>query len=369
MRLLLILSLCAAGPVLAQSDECREAFAVRDELREKMNAAKPDWRALHYKAKQQTQRCDLLESLWKLRAALALKANDPADAKLATGQAKNQFVLRDPEFEALLASTPTDFNPAAPTRRFWALVAGAGAFRDKNIKAFDYAARDLREIQGLLGRWGYPTGQILTALDKEFTKATLAKRFSELREKVEADDVVVVYVLSHGTEGAEDANSSSVLLTYDSDVSSPQRRYETGIQVIGLVQEMFRELKAKRVVLMLDACFSGDAITGQRSPGGQPSPRFLDMLTQNSGRVIISAGSADQRTWELPQRKMGAFAYCFVSAAAKYPEAAVVDLFPALQACVGQEVAKLSEKPEQSPSLYASDRAKRITLADPNKRR
>ena len=365
-RLFPLLFLAASPHLLpAQSEACQEAFEVRDQIREKMSLAKPDWSALHYKVKQQTQECDLLASLWKLREELAVKVKDHEDAKMARDRLTGRFVIRDAEFEALLASRPQSFNPATPVNNYWALIAGTGEFKEKG-KALEFAARDLEAIQDLVTRWGYPPDHILTATGPGFTKANFTEEIAFLRESVLENDIVFVYVLSHGMEGAEDANSSSVLLTADSDISTPKRRYETGIQTIALVQEIFRELKASRVVLILDACFSGDAITGQRASAGQLSPRFLDLLTQNSGRVILSASSADQRSFELREKSMGAFAYCLTEAAKKHTSATILDLFSATQTCVSEEVSNLPDHPEQRPSIYASDKAKRIALARPN---
>lgn len=360
--LLMFLSTCTCAQRLAaQTEACREAFEVRDLVRGKMGAATPDWAALHYKVKQQTQECDLLASLWSLREELAVKIGDSADAKIARERRTGRFVMRDPEFEALLASRPKSFNPATPVRKYWALVAGAGKFLEQG-KALEFAGQDLSAMLNMLKTWGYPNQQVLTAIDEKFTKAEVTAQIASLRENVTEDDLVVVYVLSHGMEGAEDANESSIILTVDTDSSSPKRRYETGIQTIAFVQEIFRELKARRVVLMLDTCFSGDAITGHRASGGQLSPRFLDLLTQNSGRVILSASSADQRSFELPKKSMGAFAYCLKSAAAKHTLATIVDMFSTTESCVMEETRQLPEPQEQRPSIYASERARRIAI-------
>jgi hypothetical protein len=349
----------------AQSEMCQEAYESRDQIREKMNESAPNWTALHYKAKQQTQQCDLLASLWHLREQLALKVGDTKDAELSRERRQGKFVMRDAEFEALLASRPKSFNPATPVGNYWALVAGTGQFKQKG-KALEFAVRDLQAMKDTLRAWSYPDAQVLTAIGKEFTKASLTKQIATLREQVAEDDLVMVYVLSHGMEGAEDTNSTSILLTSETDASTPQRRYETGIQTIALVQEIFRELKARRVIVILDACFSGDGITGHRAAPGQLSPRFLDLLTQNSGRVVISASMADQRSFELREQSMGAFAYCWTTAAKQQGSTTILDLFSATEACVAREVSKFPERVEQRPAIFASERAKRIALA-PNK--
>lgn len=353
-----------APAVSGQSEECKDAFDFASEVREALakSPARADVEKLHYRVTSRTQACKTLTGLWLLRAQLADMLGDRADSTLARDSSRSPYNLNDVEFRALLASANrAGFNPSKAVRKHWAFLVGTGEFKDRNIRSLKFVSNDLRGMTELMtSTLGYPRDNVFSLSGSEFTLENYRRSFARLRDSVEEDDEVIVYLASHGYEGPDDANNESILLTYDSDTSNTQSRYVTGLSVAQLAQEVFSQLKARKIVLIIDACFSGDAITGQRSPAGQVSPIFLSQLTQGSGRVVISASTADQQSYELDSRQHGAFTYCFMDAVLRNPAVTVGEHFAATKACVEIEVKAIAK--QQSPSIFASDGARQMSL-------
>ncbi|MDL1968885.1 MAG: hypothetical protein LWW97_10175 [Deltaproteobacteria bacterium] len=75
------------------------------------------------------------------------------------------------------------------------------------------------------------------------------------------------------------------------------------------IARIFRRIKAKRVILLADCCYSGQ--TGGRTilsrTRANISDAFLDRLSRGKGRIIITASSASEVSKESDDLKHGYF--------------------------------------------------------------
>ena len=74
-----------------------------------------------------------------------------------------------------------------------------------------------------------------------------------------------------------DPNGVSYVVLHDTNLDDEATLYATSLQMIDLVQQINREIKAQRVILILDTCFSGDALTALESgaPGSGAGHRLV----------------------------------------------------------------------------------------------
>jgi helicase len=134
-------------------------------------------------------------------------------------------------------------------------------------------------------------GELLIGSDA--TRPEIERRFQQLAE-VDPDDVVVVSFSGHGSETHE-------LVTYDADL------YHLAASCIplDLLTEWFRAIRARRLVCILDCCFSG--AIGAKVLQVESKPRALrsadSLLEQlaSDGRPILTASTADQPAYENPR--------------------------------------------------------------------
>ena len=71
----------------------------------------------------------------------------------------------------------------------------------------------------------------------------------------------------------QDPNGVSYVVVHDTNLDDAATLYATSLQMIDLVQQINREIKARRVVLVLDTCFSGDALTSLQAGAGGSAAR------------------------------------------------------------------------------------------------
>jgi hypothetical protein len=97
------------------------------------------------------------------------------------------------------------------------------------------------------------------------------------------DDLVVVYVSSHGSSAKQAVAGVNMLVAYDTNI---QNQLATGIPMEWLTQIIKDQVHCDRVVLILDVCHSGAAQTASK---GLPR-RFdfnPDQVGVGSGQLVL----------------------------------------------------------------------------------
>ncbi|MEV5896701.1 caspase family protein [Nonomuraea fuscirosea] len=175
-----------------------------------------------------------------------------------------------------LIATAISHYPKAPPELGWDRP-GLAEAREKIITLFT-------------GRLGYqhvsalglnPTADQLTAHLRAFCKSP------ERRE----DDLIAVYIASHGE--VLDEVSEHVLLTADTDPDD----VDDALPTLTLAGKMLRGTRVRRLLLMLDTCYSGEG-------GGRTAARALAELgprwrQPGSGFVVVASAQPNQQAHTL----------------------------------------------------------------------
>jgi helicase len=153
-------------------------------------------------------------------------------------------------------------------------------------------------------RTSAPGGELL--LGGAVTQPEIERRFGELAQ-VRPDDFVVVSFSGHGSETHE-------LVTYDADLDD----LAGSCVPLDLLTEWFRAIPARRVVCILDCCFSG--VMGAKVLTVESKPRalrtadsLLDLLA-GDGRLILTASTANQPAYENPRLGHGLLTHFLLEA-------------------------------------------------------
>jgi helicase len=177
---------------------------------------------------------------------------------------------------------------------FHGLFVGVNRYRSPDIDHLKSAVRDAQALHALFSD---NIGQAATLLvDKQATRARLVDELTRLGATCTADDVVVIGFSGHGSDTHE-------LVTYDADLWNLRT---TGLPLSELT-DLVSAIPARQLVVVLDCCFSGGAgakvlHSRQRSRGGPSgvplsTEALLDRLA-GTGRLILTAATADQEAWE-----------------------------------------------------------------------
>ena len=345
-----------------------------------------------------THVCRDFPELWFYRMVVSERLGDKKDQDYAAEKLAelNYQASFNPFTMPAAATPPPPSELQAPTkvRQKWALVVGIDSFTDKRIPALHYSVKDSSDFVDFLqdpkGGHFDPTHIIHLANDKA-TLEGIREGLGRLRVDAQPDDLVVVYLSSHGSARDVDPNGVSYVMLHDTNLDDAATLYATSLQMIDLVQQINREVKARRVVLVLDTCFSGDALTsleagagGTASRGfsapvpldkaaealGASTPPAFSAAFQNLkigyGRAVITASRASQESWESAKLKNGYFTHYLIDALRTSHGAEPLNqLFPQVRSLVSTQV-KSEVGASQDPSYEFSEGADSIVIGASN---
>lgn len=185
-----------------------------------------------------------------------------------------------PSYSNPFTAPPVSSAPEPPNwkvARKWALVVGVNEFRDSRVTPLKFAVKDSEDFASYLtdpkgGR--FQSQRVRTLTNKQATLEGVRTGIGWLRANAQPDDLVVIYISSHGSPRDSDPNNVSYIIMNDTDLTDSAGLYGTSLQMIDLVQQINREIKARRVVLFLDTCFSGDASDAGRADSGRSAYRL-----------------------------------------------------------------------------------------------
>lgn len=211
------------------------------------------------------------------------------------------------------AAAPAALLPSftSGSTQYWAVVIGVSDYADSRIPKLRYAANDAKALYDWLvapagGRYAPSRVKLLT--DRNATAAAIKEAlFTWLRQAIE-EDVVVIYFAGHGSPDSPDTSQNLYLLPYDT-------RYDaiasTGFPMWDIETALKRFIKARRVIVLADACHSGGVgatfDVARRALGDvQPnriSSGLQNLATIGEGIAVISA--SDDRQLSAESAKFG----------------------------------------------------------------
>jgi uncharacterized caspase-like protein len=263
------------------------------------------------------------------------------------------------------------FDPAAPVREKWAIVVGVGTFKDSRVRALSLAAKDARDVTAVItnpdiGR--FRRDNVRTLLDDEATLPNIRKAIGWVRERADANDLVLLFFASHGSPRELDPNGVSYILTNDTDTTDGASLYATSLQMIDLVENVSRDIRALRVVLVLDTCYSGAATVSHhrglkivKEPTATYSLALKKLMT-TPGRAVLASSQADEQSMESPARQNGYFTHFLLEGMRKSSSSATLaELFAFVRDRVSTAVRSELGR-EQNPVLSWGPRADHIVL-------
>jgi hypothetical protein len=216
-----------------------------------------------------------------------------------------------------VAKTPV---PPPPVRRTgYAVIVGVGRYESPAIPALRYSVADAESMYKVLIDSGeYKKENVLLLTDRTERKPTLRNLKHALgtflARAAGKDDTVIVYFAGHGApevdrRGIESDGLAKYLIPSDAD---PEDLFSTALPMDDL-HAIFGRIEAERVVMFLDACYSGAAggrtFAARSTRAGAVDELFLERLTRSRGRVIVTAARPNEVSVELPELGHGIFTY------------------------------------------------------------
>lgn len=329
-----------------------------------------------------------------LRVALAaiLKKTGPEDPQNLLRVLKGRAPLgSNPEQDAQsminrLTGTPSvsEPKPAAAispyVRNKLALVVGIGTFKDPKINRLLFTTNDARGFSDTLKKQcGFSYVQVL--LNENATTYNIKTEMDKLAKKAGPEDLVVIYIASHGSPEDLDVAGVNYIVTYDTEV---ENLYATAYKMSDLLDDVKKRISAERIVAFLDTCYSGATFkeppkdwtggrglkiapySGLRSSSIEerlrsegrdikiaPAPANVGGKKQGVGRVVIASSGQDQKAWESETIQHGYFTHFLIQALNSSKSLSIQALYEYLKKEVPQAVRR-ERNAEQNPTMASS---------------
>jgi len=186
----------------------------------------------------------------------------------------------------------------------YALIVGVEKYDD--LPAATYAENDAEAAGAFVRAMGVPVRNVATLVGARATRSGLAKQLEGwLPNNVNKNSTVYFYYSGHGAPNPKDGQA--YLVPIDGD---PQYLDQTAYS-LKRVYEKLGELKAKRVIVMLDSCFSGAGGRSVLAKGARPLVNNVDTGFNSAGGkiVVLTASGADQISGTNENNGHGLFTY------------------------------------------------------------
>jgi uncharacterized caspase-like protein len=232
------------------------------------------------------------EALYTLAAGtsrISIEATDAEDSRTQL-----QIPVR-----AIAQEPPVGFRG-----RKYAILVGVSLFKYSNermrdLKYADKDAHDLYEFLQTSGGGSFATEDMLLLTNEQATLARFRESLSAFVTKPGPDDLLVIFLATHGGPDPM-APQNRYFVLHDTQY---QRLADTGLPMPDLRNYLQQNVRAKRMLLLVDTCESAgmmaDPTIGARGPINNLSNLYLEkLLYREEGRAVITASDVNESSLE-----------------------------------------------------------------------
>ncbi|HEV7902879.1 MAG TPA: caspase family protein [Pyrinomonadaceae bacterium] len=175
----------------------------------------------------------------------------------------------------------------------------------------DSFASELKKQQERLGL--YEKVEIIKLTDASATKANILAAFAGLAAKAQPEDAVIVYFAGHGLAqnnqfyliphdlGGAPATTAATATT--GEAASRQAVLDASLAARGVsdreLERAFEGVDSGQIMMIIDACNSGQALGGERDGRGPMNSKGLAQLAYDKGMYILTAAQSFQAAQEV----------------------------------------------------------------------
>lgn len=225
----------------------------------------------------------------------------------------------------------------------YAVVVGVAGYQTRGLPPLSMAVlNDAVDVARTL--WdpdlcGYRADRVRLLLEEQATAQGIQRGLEWLSERCTDQDTAIFFFSGHGWQNGGD----SYLAAYDTQVESPMK----GIISSEELTNRLRAIRAGRLAVFLDSCFSGGAaeIKGYPSaPCGGLDERVYEKLAEGRGRALIASSGPTRESIVLNGQRNSLFTSCLLRGLhgeAESSQADALGIYDLFQ-FVSQEVRQLS---------------------------
>jgi len=179
--------------------------------------------------------------------------------------------------------------------------------------ADDFAAEVKRQQESLKR---YAKVEVISLSDAQATKVNITRQLAELARQVGPEDAVIVFFAGHGTAHG----NQFYLIPHDLGYDGPREKLtEAGLQSILAhsisdrdLEKSFETIDAGQLLLVIDACNSGQALEAEEKRRGPMNSKGLAQLAYEKGMYVLTAAQSYQAAQEAAKFGHGFLTYALV---------------------------------------------------------
>lgn len=323
-----VLAVLLGPAAVAKGDSlgCKRAAEVNAELRLGLAAGTLSPTQALARARELMQICPESAETFRIAACCAEVLGDRRAANWRSRAALNRaptVTCSDltPATAGASARDRTPEAPPGPVRRKFALLVGIGQFADPAIPRLTYPKKDAEDLARTLvdPRFGrFKAEDVRVLANAAATRTAVLDALQELILVAQPDDLVLLFISSHGSPNRPGAGLAGVgyILAHD---TSAARIWRDGLEYRSFADKVAL-IQARRKVLFLDTCFSG------QSAGAPPGAKALtlagvglsaataNMFLSGEGTYVVSSSRDDEQSWESDELRNGYFTHFLIEA-------------------------------------------------------
>ncbi|MDX2042144.1 MAG: caspase family protein [Acidobacteriota bacterium] len=179
--------------------------------------------------------------------------------------------------------------------------------------ATDFAA-ELQQQQTKLKR--YERIEVVSLTDAQATKAAILKALNDIAAQAQPEDAVVVYFAGHGTA----VENQFYLIPHDLGYRGARDQItEASLKLVLArsisdreLERAFESINAEQLLLVIDACNSGQALEAAEKRRGPMNSKGLAQLAYEKGMYVLTASQSYQAAIEPEDLKHGLLTYTLI---------------------------------------------------------
>jgi hypothetical protein len=200
----------------------------------------------------------------------------------------------------------------------YALVIGVSQykFHEGGLRDLEYAHVDSRSIADFLKtRAGFKDSDISYLENENATVENVRAAIDLFLERARENDLVFLFIAGHGAQDPFDPRSLYLIL-HDSKVTNMPR---TALNMSEMQALFTDRLRAKRMVILIDACHSGGVDTGQATSARQLEryenttfSMYAEKLFSGEGRALLTSSDVNEVSEEGKKWGHGVFTWAIL---------------------------------------------------------
>lgn len=200
-------------------------------------------------------------------------------------------------------ATRVRFPLSTPVREKFALIVGVGQFQDPTIPKLRYCTKDATAMRDMLvSDYGFKPENVRLLIDAQATKKAMLDSLRDewLPKNARSDDLVFVFLSSHGTPAYKDVEAKNYVVFHD---TNKKLLFSSSLAMDQICKLLRSRCKARKFLVVADTCYSGGlALEGESQVNLNPD----EYVVANS-MLVVSSSDVNQKSWESKRYENGVF--------------------------------------------------------------